>query len=283
MIRLDPKDFATWATYIYSISGISLDPTKSYLVETRFSSLLKETNSPSFRALYDKVVMDATGVLKRKVVVAITTNETSFFRDSAPFEMLKHKIIPDLMDIRTKQQGKGGKPITLRVWSAACSTGQEVYSTAICFKEVLRDLSKYDIRILGTDISDRVIAQASYGKYSKLEMERGLPPDKTGMYFVPDGSDYKVKDEIRSLTTFKNLNLLEPLSFPNKFDVIFCRNVAIYFSDADKRKLFDGIARVLAPDGFLIIGSTETLVGISQSFDSKRHIRSIYYQLRGGV
>jgi chemotaxis protein methyltransferase CheR len=280
VIRLDPKDFALWTTYIYSISGISLDPSKAYLVETRFASLLKETNAASFRALYDKVISDASGALKRKVVVAITTNETSFFRDSAPFEMLKHKIIPDLVDIRTKQQGKG-KPITLRVWSAACSTGQEVYSTAICFKEVLRDFSKFDIRILGTDISDKVVAQASYGKYSKLEMERGLPPDKTGAYFVLDGPDYKVKDEIRSITTFKNLNLLEPLNFPNKFDVVFCRNVAIYFAEADKRKLFEGIARVLAPDGFLIIGSTETLVGISQSFDSKRHVRSIYYQLRG--
>jgi len=280
VIRLDPKDFALWTTYIYSISGISLDPSKAYLVETRFATLLKETNAPTFKALYDKVTSDTTGALKRKVVVAITTNETSFFRDSAPFEMLKHKIIPDLVDVRTKQQGKA-KPVTLRVWSAACSTGQEVYSTAICFKEVLRDLAKFDIRILGTDISDKVVAQASYGKYSKLEMERGLPPDKTGAYFVLDGPDYKVKDEIRSITTFKNLNLLEPLNFPNKFDIIFCRNVAIYFAEADKRKLFDGIARVLAPDGYLIIGSTETLVGISQNFDSKRHIRSIYYQLRG--
>ena len=280
MIRLDPKDFALWASYIYSITGISLEPSKAYLVETRFATLLKETNCQSFKALYDKVTMDVSGALKRKIVVAITTNETSFFRDSAPFEMLKHKIIPDLVDLRTKQQGKG-KNITLRVWSAACSIGQEVYSTAICFKEVLRDLSKVDIRILGTDISDKVVAQASYGKYSKLEMERGLPPDKAGAYFVFDGHDYKVKDEIRSITTFRNLNLLEPLNFPSKFDIIFCRNVAIYFSEADKRKLFESIARVLAPDGYLIIGSTETLVGISQRFDSKRHIRSIYYQLRG--
>lgn len=279
MIHLDPKDFPHWSSYIYSITGISLDPSKIYLLETRFATLLKEVNCLSFQCLLEKVKADQSGALKRKVIVAITTNETSFFRDSAPFEMLKHKIIPDLVDTRSKQVPKG-RALTIRVWSAACSTGQEVYSTAICFKEVLHDLSKYDIRILGTDISDKVVAQASYGKYSKLEMERGLAPDKTNSYFLPDGPDYRVRDEIRAITTFKNLNLLEPLNFPNKFDIVFCRNVAIYFSEADKRKLFDGITRVLSQDGYLIIGSTETLVGISQSFESKRHIRSVYYQLR---
>lgn len=278
MIRLEPNEFALWVNYIYSLTGISLDSSKAYLIETRFAPLIRDTGCSSYKQLLEKTQADVSNGLKRQVIGAITTNETSFFRDTAPFEMLRYKIIPDLIDLRMKQFGKG-KPITIRVWSAACSTGQEVYSTGIVFKEVLRDLSQFDIRILGTDISDKVVAQASYGKYSKLEMERGLPMEKTNLYFTNDGHDYRVKDEIRSMTMFRTMNLLEPLNFPNKFDIVFCRNVAIYFSDADKRKLFDGISKVLMPDGYLIIGSTESLVGIAQTFDSKRHMRSIYYQL----
>jgi chemotaxis protein methyltransferase CheR len=280
VIRLELNEFVLWVNYIYSLTGISLDPSKAYLVETRFAPLMRDTGCTSYKTLLDKVQADGSGGLRRKVIGAITTNETSFFRDTAPFDMLRYKIIPDLIDARTKQSGKG-KSLTIRIWSAACSTGQEVFSTGIVFKEVLRDLSHFDIRILGTDISDKVVAQASYGKYSKLEIERGLPMEKTNLYFSSDGPDYRVKDEIRSLTTFRTMNLLEPLNFPNKFDIVFCRNVAIYFSDADKRKLFDGISKVMMPDGYLIIGSTESLVGITQAFNSKRHMRSIYYQLHG--
>jgi chemotaxis protein methyltransferase CheR len=277
--RLEPNEFALWSSYIYSITRISLDPSKGYLVETRLAALMRDTGSRTYRELLDKVNGDASGALKRKVVGVITTNETSFFRDSAPFDLLRQKILPDLVDARAKQFGRA-KPLTLRIWSAACSTGQEVYSSAIVCKETLGDLNKYDVRIVGTDISDKVIAQASYGKYTRLEMERGLPPDKLGAYFRPDGPDFRVADPIRAITSFRTINLLEPLSFAAKFDIVFCRNVAIYFSEADKRVLFDNIARVLAPDGYLIIGATESLTGISMRFDPKRYLRSIYYQLK---
>lgn len=279
MSRLEGNEFSLWSSYVYSITRISLDPSKGYLIETRLAPLLRETGARSYKELLDKVSGDGSGALKRKVVAAITTNETSFFRDTAPFDLLRQKILPDLIDARTRQFGKG-KPITLRIWSAACSTGQEVYSTAIVCKETLGDLNKYDVRILGTDISDKVIGQASYGKYTRLELERGLPPDKLNAYFKPDGPDYKVLDPIRALTSFRTLNLLEPLSFPSKFDIVFCRNVAIYFSEADKRRLFDSITRVMAPDGYLIIGSTESLTGVSDHLDPKRYLRSIYYQLK---
>lgn len=278
MNRLEGNEFSLWSNYVYAATRITLDSSKGYLIETRLAFLLRETGSNSYRELLDKVMADGTGALKRKVVASITTNETSFFRDASPFEMLRFKILPDLVDARRKQVGKD-RPITLRIWSAASSTGQEVYSTAIVCRELLPDANKFDIRILGTDISDKVIAQASYGKYTKLELDRGLLPGQVSTYFQPDGADFKVRDQIRVMTTFRNINLLEPLVFPNKFDIIFCRNVAIYFSDADKRKLYDGISRVLAPDGCLIIGSTESLTGISSRFESKRHLRSIYYQL----
>jgi chemotaxis protein methyltransferase CheR len=279
--RLDGTEFRLWASYVYSITRITLDASKGYLIETRLAALARETNSQSYKALLDKVMADGTGALKRKVIGAITTNETSFFRDAAPFEMLRHKILPDLVDSRRKQLG-AGRQLTLRIWSAACSTGQEVYSTAIVCKETLPNPNKFDVRILGTDISDKVVAQASAGKYTKLEIDRGFPPEKVAGYFQVEGTDFKVRDSIRALATFKGINLLEPLAFPNKFDIIFCRNVAIYFSDADKKRLYDGLSRVLAPDGCLIIGSTESLTGICQSFEPKRYLRSIFYQLGPG-
>lgn len=279
MNRLEGNELSLWSSYIHSVTRIALDPGKGYLVETRLASLVRETSSHSYKELLDKVVADKSGALKRKVIAAITTNETSFFRDGSPFELLRQKILPDLVDRRTKQQG-AGKPMTLRIWSAACSTGQEVYSTAIVCKETLIDLTKYEVRILGTDISDKVVAQASYGKYTRLELDRGFPPEKLATYFKPDGADFKVVDPIRALTTFRNLNLLEPLSFPTKFDIVFCRNVAIYFSEADKRQLFESIAHVVAADGYLIIGGTESLTGISTRFEPKRYMRSVYYQLK---
>jgi chemotaxis protein methyltransferase CheR len=279
---LEGNEFQLWASYIYSITRITLDASKGYLIETRLAALARETGSQTYKELLSKVTADGTSALKRKVIGAITTNETSFFRDASPFEMLRHKILPDLVDARQRQFGKD-RPITIRIWSAACSTGQEVYSTAIVCRETLPDANKFDIRILGTDISDKVVAQASYGKYTKLELDRGFPPAKMAAYFQSDGSDFRVRDSIRAMASFKSINLLEPLSLPNKFDLIFCRNVAIYFSDPDKRKLYDGISRVLAPDGFLLIGSTESLNGICSRFESKRHLRSVYYQLGPGT
>jgi chemotaxis protein methyltransferase CheR len=279
--RLDETEFRSWASYVYSITRITLDAGKGYLIETRLAALARETASESYRELLDKVTADGTGALKRKVIGAITTNETSFFRDTSPFEMLRHKILPDLVDSRKRQLGSG-RAITLRIWSAACSTGQEVYSSAIVCRETLPDPNKYDVRILGTDISDKVITQASAGKYTKLEIDRGFPPDKVAAYFQADGSNFKVRDSIRAAATFKTINLLEPLAFPNKFDIIFCRNVAIYFSEADKKRLYDGLSRVLAPDGYLLIGSTESLTGICPRFEPKRYMRSVFYQLGPG-
>jgi chemotaxis protein methyltransferase CheR len=277
--RLEPHELSLWSSYIYSITRISLDPSKGYLVETRFASLMRDTGSRTYKELLDKVLADSTGGLKRSVIGAITTNETSFFRDTAPFELLRQKILPELVDVRTKQLGKT-KPLTLRIWSAACSTGQEVYSTAIACKETLGDLNKYDVRILGTDISDKVVAQASYGKYTRLELDRGLAPDKLAAYFRPDGAEFRVSDPLRALTSFRTLNLLEPLAFPTRFDIVFCRNVAIYFAEGDKRLLFENIARVIAPDGYLIVGATESLTGISARWHPKRYLRSIFYQLQ---
>lgn len=271
-------ELRAWSRYIYSITGISLDDSKGYLVETRFAGLLRDTGSAGYSELLHKVKADATGALRRKVVDAITTGETSFFRDTSPFELLQHKILPELIDRRRK--GLGTARVPIRIWSAACSTGQELYSTAIVLKELLGSFSGYDIRLLGTDISDKAVAAASRGYFNKLELERGMPPDRLAKYFTPENGAWKVRDELRALATFRTMNLLEPLSFPVKHDIVFCRNVAIYFTEQDRSRLFTAVGRVLAPDGCLIIGSTESLTGLCPQFEARRYLRSVFYQLR---
>ena len=273
------EEMSAWSHYIQGLCGIHLDDSKGYLVETRLGGLLGDAGASNFSELFYKARADSSSKLPGKIIEAITTNETSFFRDVSPFELLRHKVIPDLID---RRGGNGGrKPI--RIWSAACSTGQEAYSTAIVLKELLGDLSRYDIRILGTDISNKVVAQASYGRYSRLELERGLPPATLARHFVVSGDRWKVRDEIRALATFRTMNLLQPFSFPNPFDIIFCRNVAIYFTEADKIRLFHNLARYLARDGCLIIGSTKSISGLCPQLEPKRYLRAVFYQWKGHV
>ncbi len=215
MASVSTEELAVWSRYIQSICGVQLDSSKGYLIETRLHPLLSESGCANFTDLFKKVKADASNGFRRKIIDAITTGETSFFRDTSPFELLQHKIIPDLIDKRVKTPGNGGRT-PIRIWSAACSTGQEVYSTAIVLKELLVDLNRYDIRILGTDISDKAVTQASYGHYSKLEMDRGMASDKLGKYFRQEKQDWKIKDEIRSLTVFKKMNLLRAFCLPAK-------------------------------------------------------------------
>jgi chemotaxis protein methyltransferase CheR len=248
-------------------------------VETRLSGLLEQFGCGSYSELYYKAKSDASKGIDRKIIDAITTNETLFFRDTSPFELLQHKVLPDLID---KRSGKTPRtlPTNIRIWSAACSTGQELYSIAIVIKELLPDMSRYNIRLVGTDISDAAIAQASYGAFNKFEIERGLPKEKLVKYFNITGNSWRIKDEIRAMVSFRKQNLMDAFTAVGKFDVIFCRNVAIYFAQEDKIKLFDKIVNVLEPDGYLIIGSSESLAGINTRFEPKRYLRAVFYQLK---
>jgi chemotaxis protein methyltransferase CheR len=278
-IAITRDEMPVWSRYIKEICGIHLDESKGYLVETRLSSLLFEAGAASFSELFFKARADASSKLRSKIIEAITTNETSFFRDASPFELLRHKVIPELIDRR----GKNGARVPIRIWSAACSTGQEAYSTAITLKELIGDLTRYDIRILGTDISNKVVAQASYGEYSRMELERGLAPEALARHFTLSGDRWKVRDEVRAMASFRTMNLLEPFSFPNPFDVIFCRNVAIYFTEADKIRLFQNLSKYLAKDGCLIIGSTESISGLCPELEPKRYLRAVFYQWKNTV
>ncbi len=276
MIKIAPNELKTISQYIHEISGIYLDQTKAYLFETRLSSIAEGLGCSSYLELHQKSLKDPSKKIERQIIDAISTNETLFFRDKGPFELMQHKILPELIDARSS--GPGSLKTQIKIWSAASSTGQELYSIAIIIKELLRDLSRYNINLLGTDISDNAVAQASYGKYNKFEIERGLDGNMLRKYFTPFGDSWKIKDEVRTMVNFRKFNLMQPFSSLGKFDIIFCRNVAIYFTLEDRKKLFNKIADSLADDGFLLIGSTESLTGICPRFEPKRHLRSIFYQ-----
>lgn len=276
MIRLRPDERQAVSSYIHSICAITLDQSKDYLIEGRLSSVLEEAGCTSFTDLISRARADSQGSLKRRIIDEITTNETLFFRDTSPFELLRHKIIPEIIDRRSKSS----LAIPLRIWSAACSTGQELYSIAILLRELLGDLERYNIRLVGTDISNQAVSRASQGIFTPIEIERGLAPAERDKSFLPHRGGWKIRDEIRALASFRHMNLMEDFSSLGKFDVVFCRNVAIYFNEKDRISVFNRIGQRLEPDGYLVIGSMESIAGICPQFESKRHLRSVFYQLR---
>ena len=277
MLKITPAELKIVGKYIHDISGIYLDQSKSYLFETRLGTIAEEHGCSSYQDLHLKAKRDASKRIERQIVDAISTNETLFFRDKGPFELLKHKILPELIDLRTPRSAQ--MKTNIKIWSAASSTGQELYSVAMTVKDLIGpQMDSYNFKLLGTDISDNAVRQASYGKYNKFEIERGLPRPTLQKYFTLFGDSWKIKDEIRAMVNFRKLNLMQPFAGIGKFDIIFCRNVAIYFTLQDRKKLFNKLADSLADDGYLIIGSTESLTGICSRFVPKRHLRAIFYQ-----
>ncbi len=276
MIKLLPEERQNVAQYIHSICAITLDRTKDYLIEGRLCGLMEETGCTSFTQLVSRARSDSNGSVKRRIIDEITTNETLFFRESSPFDLLRFKIVPEIIDRRPRS----GLPVPIRIWSAACSTGQELYSVAILLKEMLGDLSRYNIRLVGTDISDQALARASEGIFSQIEIARGLTEAARDKSFSPHPRGWKIRDEIRAMASFRKLNLMEDFSSLGKFDIVFCRNVAIYFNDSDRTSLFNRIEQRLESDGYLVVGAMESLSGICPQFESKRHLRSVFYQIR---
>ena len=277
MLKITPAEIKSVGKYIHDISGIFLDPSKSYLFEARLGSIVEEHGCSSYEELYLKAKRDASKRIERQIIDAISTNETLFFRDTGPFELLKNKILPEMIDLRAPSSPR--LKTTIKIWSAASSTGQELYSVAMTIRDLVgSQLDSYNFRLLGTDISDSAVKQASYGKYNKFEIERGLPKTTLQKYFTLFGDSWKVKDELRAMVNFRKLNLMLPFTGLGKHDIILCRNVAIYFTLQDRKKLFNKLADCLADDGYLIIGSTESLTGVCSRFIPKRHLRSIFYQ-----
>ena len=279
MIKLLPEERSNVAQYIHSVCAITLDHSKDYLIESRLSALMAELKCTGFNQLVSRAKADASGALQRKIIDEITTNETLFFRDSAPFDLLRYKIIPEIIDRRARSSAA----VPIRIWSAACSTGQELYSIAIVLRELLGDLSRYNIRLIGTDISDQATTRASEGIFSQIEIDRGLTDSARGKSFVPHPRGWKIRDEIRAMVSFRKLNLMDDFSSLGKFDIVFCRNVAIYFSERDRASLFNRIEQRLESDGYLVLGSMESLTSICPQFESKKHLRSVFYQVKSAT
>jgi len=273
--RVTAAEIPHVATYVDEVAGIVLDSSKSYLVESRLGPVAEREGFTSYSALVRAARADVSGRLKRLVVDAITTNETYFFRDERPFQLLAHKLIPDLLE-RQMQGRRYGLP-KLDIWCAGCASGQEVYSIAMVLKEMLGRLDRYRIRILGTDISDAILTVASRAIYTRYELTRGVSASRRQRFFTPEGELFKITDELRSLATYRNLNLMRSFRHVGTYDLIFCRNVAIYFSIANRRTLYAGLANQLRPNGGLLVGSTESLIGVTDRFVRQSYRGAVYY------
>jgi chemotaxis protein methyltransferase CheR len=256
------------------LAGISLDESKGYLIEARLGPIAERVGCANFNEFYFRLRYNPDRNLVEEVVDAITTHETIFFRDGAPFDALQFKLLPEVLDARERlQQSK-----RLRIWSAACSTGQEPYSIAIILHEMLRDLRGWDIQILATDIAKPTLELAERGIYAEHEIGRSTKPDLMQKYFEPAAGGRRIKDPIRKLVQWRQVNLLEPLGAMGPFDIVFLRNVLIYFEPEARRDLARRVAKTLLPHGWLVVGASENLLDAGPQFVPQTHCRTTVYQ-----
>jgi chemotaxis protein methyltransferase CheR len=273
---VERDEFLQFAWYIRDISGIILDDSKLYIVENRFDSLCRELGCRSIRDLYLKARSDPNRTVERKIIDLITTHETFFFRDENSFKMLS-RFAAEWYFGRKGFRAESHIPL-INIWCAGCSTGQEIYSAAMALRETLYSAPLSAVRILGTDISDECISKASYGRYTQFEVERGLSPERLERCFKRDGAEWRIRDEIRSMVTFKRLNLMNDFSFLTEFDAILCRNVAIYFSPEDRKNLFERMAAHMNRDSVMILGLTETMHGVTNQLFRMESDLGVYYR-----
>jgi chemotaxis protein methyltransferase CheR len=272
-MTLSAQEFAYVSDLVRRSSAIVLETGKEYLVEARLLPLARQAGVPTVSEYVTRAQHRPEPDTHEKIVDALTTNETSWFRDGEPFQALTASVLPDLMPTRSSNR-------TLRVWSAACSSGQEPYSLAMVLQENLPAGWTYDIT--ATDISQEMLARAEAGRFTQLEMNRGLPAHMLVRHFERDGTHWRVSGSLRNHITFKRLNLAVPLPPMPQFDIVFLRNVLIYFDVETKREVLSRASAVMRPDGWLFLGSAETTIGIDDRFERIAAGRSSAYRLRGG-
>ncbi len=265
---MTPLDYDYLRGILKQRSGLDLSADKQYLVESRLVPLARKAGLAGIPELVQKMKGSAES-LTTEVVEAMTTNETFFFRDKIPFDHLRDTILPALLQSRANRK-------SLRIWSAACSTGQEPYSIAMCLKEKAAQLAGWRVEIVGTDLSQEVLEKSRAGIYSQFEVQRGLPIQLLVKYFVQVGELWQLNSEIRGMVQYRQLNLLQDFSSLGKFDVVFCRNVLIYFDQETKTQIFERIAKVIEPDGMLMLGAAESVVGITNAFRPVPDKRGLY-------
>jgi chemotaxis protein methyltransferase CheR len=259
-LSISADDFKIVREFLIENSGISLDAGKEYLVEARLATLASSEKVDGLNALIVELGKNPKGDLGKKVVEAMTTNETSFFRDKHPFETLKTTIIPELFkNLQADKQ--------IQIWSAASSSGQEPYSLAMLLEDTFSWAKDWQIKIVATDISEEMLEKCRSGLYSQFEISRGLPPHYLPRFFQRAESKWQIKPEVRERMDFRYLNLCEDWIGLPQMDIIFMRNVLIYFEDGVKKSIFEKILKVLRPGGYLFLGSGETPVGWQDGFE----------------
>jgi len=263
-----PHDYDYLRKLLKERSGLILAPDKQYLVESRLLPVARLAGVGAFADLVQKLKQGAEPLIV-EVVEAMTTNESFFFRDKIPFDQFRETIMPALLAARANQR-------RIRIWCAACSTGQEPYSLAMILKEMADQIAGWRVEIVGSDLSLEVLEKAKTGIYSQFEVQRGLPIQMLVKNFIQTGEMWQIAPDIRAMVQFRPLNLLHDFSQLGIFDVVFCRNVLIYFDQETKSMVLERLARTTEPDGYLLLGAAETVVGLSDSFKPMPERRGLY-------
>jgi len=263
-----PPDYEYLRKFLKDHSGLDLSAEKHYLLESRLLPLARKSGLDGIGELVQKLKA-GSAVFVSQVVEAMTTNETFFFRDKVPFDHFREVIMPELLQARANRK-------SIRIWCAAGSTGQEPYSLAMCLKEMNAALSGWRVEILATDLSQDVLEKSKAGIYSQFEVQRGLSIQMLVKYFKQTGELWQINADMRAMVHHRQLNLLHDFAQLGAFDVIFCRNVLIYFDQDRKVNIFNRLARATEPDGFLVLGAAETVVGLTDAFRPFSERRGLY-------
>ncbi len=272
---MKPDDFAFFTKYIYDQTGLVLGPDKMYLIESRLAPLARKYNVANIDLLVGQLRTARTNDLQRDIVDAMMTNESFFFRDGKPFDQFRQLVLPGLLQSRAAKK-------SFRIWCAAASTGQEPYTLAMILKEEAAKLAGWRVDIVGTDISHDALERAKSGVYTQFEVQRGLPIQLLVKYFKQQGDKWQIAPEIRSAVQYRSFNLLTEFASLGSFDVIFCRNVLIYFDQKTKGAILDRMAKLLPADGLLYLGGAETVLGVTERFQPMPGQRGIYQVVAPG-
>jgi chemotaxis protein methyltransferase CheR len=271
-----PLEYDFLRQFLKGRSGLVLTNEKQYLIESRLLPVARKAGLGSIGALVGRLRDPGEAALKEAVVEAMTTNESCFFRDKLPFEHFTRLMLPELL-------GRRARTRRIRIWCAAASTGQEPYSLAMCLKEFGPRLDGWKVEIVGTDISGEVLERARSGRYTQFEVQRGLPIQMLLKYFTQDGDRWTISPELRSMVEWRRSNLLDSFAGLGAFDIVFCRNVLIYFDQPTKADVLIRLARSLAPDGYLVLGASETVVGLTDAFQPDAERRGLYLPVAAGA
>lgn len=265
---MNPTEYEYLRKLLKERSGLDLSADKQYLIESRLLPLARKAGLADIAELVQKL-QGGSSALITSVVEAMTTNETFFFRDKVPFDHFRETIMPEIIKARASRR-------SVRIWCAAGSTGQEPYSLAMCLKEMGAALSGWRIEIIATDLSQEVLEKSKVGLYSQFEVQRGLPIQMLVKYFKQTGEFWQINPDLRAMVQHRQLNLLHDFAQLGTFDVIFCRNVLIYFDQETKINIFQRLCKAMEADGFLVLGAAETVVGLTDAFRPYPDKRGLY-------